>query len=75
MPRRSSSIINVGNIIQTQSQNRNRYDDPMFDKKRNPKAEWSKSELAELDFVKSEFELDGLRIDTLAFNKESGVLL
>jgi hypothetical protein len=28
-------------------------------------------ELFELDFVKSEFELHGLRIDTLAFDKES----
>lgn len=28
-------------------------------------------ELFELDYVKSEFELHGLRIDTLAFDKES----
>lgn len=28
-------------------------------------------ELFELDFVKSEFELHGLRIDTLAFDRES----
>ena len=29
-------------------------------------------DLFDLVFVRSEFELHGLRIDTLAFNKESG---
>ena len=32
-------------------------------------------ELFDLTFVKSEFELHGLRIDTLAFDKESGAFV
>ena len=32
-------------------------------------------EIFELDYVKSEFELHGLRIDTLEFDKESGAFV